>query len=153
MKILLPMVVLLSSFALAQVEVQEVNKQLVRDFFEVVLNAGELSRAGEFVTEDYVQHNPTIPKGLDGFVEGSGTWRAAFPNYHSTIKDIIAEDDRVWVWHTATGTQTGDYFDLAATGNHFELDVLDVFLVRDGKLAEHWDLFNFSVLVDQLRHE
>lgn len=153
MKVSLLTVVLLSSFTFAQVEQEKQNKMLVRDFFEVVLNEGELSRAGEFVAEDYVQHSPMVPQGLDGFVEGLATWRTAFPDYTSTIKDIIAEGDRVWVWHTATGTHMDDYFDLAATGNRFELEVLDVFAVRDGKLAEHWDLFNLSALMNQLTGE
>ena len=150
MRVLLLKVVLLSSFAFAQPAQEEANKQLVRDFFEVVLNEGDLSRAGEFVAESYVQHSPMVPQGLSGFVEGLEVWRTAFPDYTSTIKDIIAEDDKAWVWHTATGTHVNDYFDLAATGNRFELEMLDVFVVRDGKLMEHWDLFNFSVLVDQL---
>ena len=150
MRVLLFVFVLLSSFTFAQAEQEERNKTLVRDFFEVVLNEGELSRAGEFVAEDYVQHNPLVPQGLDGFKEGLGAWRTAFPDYRSTIKDIIAEDDRVWVWHTATGTHINDYAGLPATGNRFELDVLDVFRVRGGKLEEHWDLFNFSALADQL---
>lgn len=153
MRVPLLMIVLLSSFTLAQVEQEEQNKMLVRDFFAVVLNKGELSRAGEFVSEDYVQHSSMVPQGLSGFVEGLEVWRTAFPDYTSRIKDIIAEDDRVWIWHTATGTHVNDYFDLTATGNRFELDVLDVFVVRDGKLAEHWDLFNLSALMNQLTGE
>ncbi|MEM6430940.1 MAG: ester cyclase [Deinococcota bacterium] len=151
MKIIISVVALLISFGLSQtVSIQESNKQLVETFFTVVLNEGNLARAGEFIATDYIQHNPMVPQGLEGFVEGLALWRDAFPNYNSSINDIIAEGDKVWVWHTATGTHINDYFDLAATGNTFELDVLDIFVVRDGKLTEHWDIFYFSVLARQL---
>ncbi|MEM7738068.1 MAG: ester cyclase [Deinococcota bacterium] len=151
MKVTVSVVALLISFGLAQTgSVQESNKQLVETFFTVVLNEGNIARADEFIAPDYTQHNPMVPQGLEGFVAGLALWRGAFPDYRSSINDIIAEGDKVWVWHTATGTHVNDYFDLAATGNTFELDVLDIFVVQDGKLTEHWDIFYFSVLTSQL---
>lgn len=127
------------------------HKDLVRAFFDQVLNAGRLDLAKEYVALDYVQHNPMVPQGLQGFVDGLAAWRASFPDYHSTIKDVIAEGDRVWVWHTARGTQQGSFGNLPASGRAFELDVLDVFRVENGKFAEHWDLFNVPTLMQQLQ--
>lgn len=127
------------------------HKDLVRAFFDHVLNAGRLDLAKEYVAPDYVQHNPMVPQGFQGFLDGLAAWRASFPDYHSTIKDVIAEGDRVWVWHTARGTQQGSFGNLPASGRAFELDVLDVFRVENGKFAEHWDLFNVPALMQQLQ--
>lgn len=127
------------------------HKDLVRAFFDHVLNASCLDLAKEYIAPDYVQHNPMVPQGLQGFVDGLAAWRASFPDYHSTIKDVIAEGDRVWVWHTARGTQQGSFGNLPASGRAFELDVLDVFRVENGKFAEHWDLFNMPALMQQLQ--
>jgi steroid delta-isomerase-like uncharacterized protein len=126
------------------------HKDLVYTFFDTVLNAGRLELAQEYIAPEYVQHNPMVPQGLQGFVDGLSAWRVSFPDYHSTIKDVIAEGDRVWVWHTARGTQQGAFGELPASGRTFELDVRDIFRVENGKFAEHWDLFNVPALMQQL---
>ncbi|MFQ6094824.1 MAG: ester cyclase [Candidatus Bathyarchaeia archaeon] len=33
----------------------------------------------------------------------------AFPDFHETIEDIIAEGDKVWVFTTITATHIGEY--------------------------------------------
>ena len=44
------------------------NKRLVYDMYRIVLQAGLAGRAHEFVTENYVQHNPNAAQGLDGLI-------------------------------------------------------------------------------------
>lgn len=127
------------------------HKEFIRSFFAEVLNGGRLELAKDYIAPDYVQHNPMVPQGLQGFVDGLAAWRASFPDYRSNIRDIISEGDRVWVWHTARGTQHGAFGDLPASGRTFELDVLDVFRIENGKLTEHWDLFNITALMQQLQ--
>ena len=42
------------------------NKKLVYDMYRIVLQAGLWERAGEFIRDDYVQHNPNAGQGLSG---------------------------------------------------------------------------------------
>ena len=42
------------------------NKKLVYDMYRIVLQAGLWRRAGEFIRDDYVQHNPNAGQGLAG---------------------------------------------------------------------------------------
>ena len=43
------------------------NKKLAYDFFRIILRGRRLDRAAEFMTEDYIQHNPNADTGMAGF--------------------------------------------------------------------------------------
>lgn len=65
---------------------------------------------------------------------------SAFPDWHETIEDIIAEGDRVWVRITYTGTHRGEFMGLAPTGKKVTSRAVDIYRVVDGKLAEYWNV-------------
>lgn len=48
------------------------NKEIVEKMYEVVFNGHDLSRAHEFIREEYIQHNPRVKTGLDEFVHNNG---------------------------------------------------------------------------------
>ena len=43
------------------------NKEVVLWFYEEVFNAWDLSKLDEFMRDDYIQHNPTVEDGKEGF--------------------------------------------------------------------------------------
>ena len=60
-------------------------------------------------------------------------FRAAFPDWHSELHALIAEDDIVVERFTASGTQQGELMGVAPTGKHIELPGINIFRVRDGE--------------------
>ncbi|MGI8886517.1 MAG: ester cyclase, partial [Gaiellaceae bacterium] len=62
----------------------------------------------------------------------------AFPDSRFTIDDMIAEGDRVVTKKTFTGTQSGDFSGIPATGRTVTLQYVDIMRVRDGRIVEHW---------------
>lgn len=126
------------------------NQALVKRFFDTTLSAGDVSDIDQIIAEGYVQHNPLVPQGRDGFVSGLAEFRGAFPDYRSRIDRIVATDTEVWVLHTASGTQCGTYFDMAPSQRRFEIQILDIFRIEDGLLAEHWDVFPADRMMAQL---
>ena len=83
----------------------EENKQLIRAHFEELMNNKNLSKADDHLATDFIDHE--APPGFQG-VEGVKRYlagvREAFPNMHVTIKEMIAEDDRIVVRNTWRGT-------------------------------------------------
>jgi predicted ester cyclase len=65
--------------------------------------------------------------------------RAAF-NPRFTIEHLIAEGDKVAVMWANEGTHVGDWFGFTPTGKTVSTHGVDVYLLRDGRLAEHWDV-------------
>ncbi len=129
----------------------EKNKQIVRDLYEQIFQKHNLDLVDRFLHDDYVQHNPALPKGKAGFIEFHVAFFSAIPDIRPTINGMLAEGDLVWVFNTLRGTHTGEGFlGLAPTGNKIEYDVVDMFRLRDGKLCDHWDVADTKAFFLQL---
>ena len=74
----------------------EENKALVRRFVEEFWNKGNTASADELMAIDAEIHMPTGEMvDLDGLKRFASTFRGAFPDWHSTPEELIAEGERV----------------------------------------------------------
>ena len=127
------------------------NKQLIEDFINKVFIRHELDGLEEYVRDDYIQHNADCTQGRNGFIEFFTTIFNAVPDFSYTVKQIIAEDDFVWVYSRTTGTHTGGaWLGAPADGGRLDFDVVDMFRILDGKIAEHWDVADTYTFFAQL---
>ena len=132
-------------------DIAQKNKQLIKDFAKKVFIRHELDGLEKFIREDYIQHNTDCAQGREGFVEFFTTIFNAIPDFSYTIKQIIAEDDFVWMYSRTTGTHTGTpWLDTPPDGNRLDFDVVDMFRIKDGKIAEHWDVADTFTFFKQL---
>jgi predicted ester cyclase len=69
--------------------------------------------------------------------------RAAF-NPHFTLEHVLADGDKVAVMWTNRGTHVGEWFGIPPTGKTIATPGVDIFLLRDGRLAEHWDVVDVT---------
>lgn len=110
------------------------NKQLVYDMYRIVLQAGLASRAGEFIAVDYIQHNPNAAQGLAGivdYVRSTRPEREIKPVIDLPLINLVAEGDYV-VTSFVRPEKDQD-------GNTYYSSWFDMFRIKDGKIAEHWD--------------
>jgi steroid delta-isomerase-like uncharacterized protein len=131
---------------------QENNKAIVRRFYNEVLNQRNAGLLDELAVEDYVEHDPFPGMGdgreqlkarVNGFFHG-------FNPLHFTIEDVIAEGDKVVVRWKNAGKDVGGFMGIPATGKDFSIAGIDIHLVRDGKLAEHWHVVDLLSHMQQL---
>ena len=115
----------------------ETNKAIIRRLWEEVWNQGNLSVCDEIFDAAYEK----------GFAP---VLRAAFPDLHFTIEDMIAEDDKVVTRHTMTGTHQGEFMGIAPTGRPIEFTVIDILRLDQGKIVEHWAVQDRLALMQQL---
>ena len=122
----------------------EENKRLIRHFFDGV-NARDMA-AFEIFSPDAIHYNPFpgTPPGREGNKQGMLLLIAAFPDWHTTIEDLIAEGDKVVVRMTQRGTHQGTFFGLAATGKQVSVTGIAIFRLRHGQIVEEW------LITDQL---
>lgn len=118
----------------------EANKAIVRDFIEAYNNRSldYLELINSFVAPDYIDHSKNI--GREGLKQLFIMGLKAFPDWHETIEDIIAEGDKVWVRLTYTGTHKGEFMGLSPTGKKIAATAVDIYLIINGKLAEYWNV-------------
>lgn len=64
--------------------------------------------------------------------------RSAFPDKHTEIHQIVADDEKVACHCTVTATHKGRYFDADATGKRVVVHEMMFNHVRDGRLAVTW---------------
>jgi predicted SnoaL-like aldol condensation-catalyzing enzyme len=127
------------------------NKELVGRFLEDVFVRRDLSRLDEYIRDDYIQHNPDCPQGKAGFRDFFGVIFRALPDFRYTVKNVVADGDTVMAWCTTTGTHTGgNFLGQSASGNQVRFDVVDIFRMEDGLIAEHWDVADTFTFFSQL---
>ena len=130
---------------MAGAENENVNREVVRRVYEEVLNQGRLELLDDLAVADHVEHNPfpQQSQGVDGLKQRASMVRAAF-NPHFTIEHLIADGDKVAVMWANNGTHVGEWFGFAPTGKPVVTHGVDLYLLRDGRLAEHWDVVDVS---------
>jgi predicted SnoaL-like aldol condensation-catalyzing enzyme len=113
------------------------NKKAAFDLWRTVLVSGQVEKAADYMTEGYIQHNPTAPTGRAAFEE---IFRRFVPRQETVsetipgLVSILAEDDKV------VFALRREYDDPTAPGEKYTTTWFDMWRMEDGKLAEHWDV-------------
>jgi steroid delta-isomerase-like uncharacterized protein len=128
----------------------QTNKKLALHLYDL-LNKGSLDGIGDLVSTDYVEHDPLPGQGAgrDGAQDRFSIIISALAP-HFTIEDVIAEEDRVVVRWTNSGTHIGEFARIPPTGNTFRIAGIDIYRIQDGKLCEHWHVIDQLSMLGQL---
>lgn len=129
----------------------EENKALVRRFVEEVQSQHNLAALDELFSQDFIDHSGmTNPPTLEGSRQFFTMMFAAFPDMHMTIRQQLAEGDKVMTHKTLQGTHQGSFMGIPATGNEVSVDIIDIFTVTDGQITEHWTVGDMLTMMQQL---
>jgi predicted ester cyclase/heme-degrading monooxygenase HmoA len=80
----------------------KLQKESVRQLFEVALNQRKFDLVTNFIHPDYI--SPAGTKGVQAFTAQVSDLLKANPDFQWTIHEMIAEDNKVWArWTTTTG--------------------------------------------------
>ncbi len=121
-------------------------------------NSQDATRIAPLLTEDIVWHDPALPEPARGvgavqqFMRDG--WRA-FPDLHFSEPDRThrtADGDHVaWAWRM-TGTFNGplDPPGFAPTGRAMQVDGVDLWVMRDGRIAHYRAFYDLNDLSRQL---
>ncbi len=130
----------------------EDNKAVVRKFIDALFTDGDLGATDLYLAADFVNHDPPVGVGPDaeGMRAAGAMFRAAFPDWHSELHALVAEDDIVVERFTASGTHRGELMGVAPTNKHVELKGINIFRLRDGEITERWGRLDELGLFRQL---
>ncbi len=108
----------------------ENNKKTVVEFYDLMFNQGNPKCAIEkYAGEKYVQHNPHVQDGKEGFITYFLEMKKKYPGKKVVFKKIIAEDNYVVLHCKQKWPGLPDYAGI------------DIFRLDDnGKIVEHWDV-------------
>jgi predicted SnoaL-like aldol condensation-catalyzing enzyme len=111
----------------------ERNKVLVLDAMTSLFQRHDVSAVERLYAPDYMQHNPMIPQGRDALKTLIGNLSKDFyyePGLLVAEGDLVAIHGRIRGWWAAPPQV-----------------VIDIFRVKGGMLAEHWDVLQDDVPV------
>ncbi|MBP1703974.1 MAG: ester cyclase [Chloroflexi bacterium] len=127
------------------------NKDIVRRFVEEMQNQHNPDLIDEMFSPDFVDYsgraNPPTREGVRPFFAYLFN---AFPDLRFEIQQQLAEGDRVMTYKVFYGTHLGDFMGIPPTGKQVVFDNIDIFTVKDGKLAAHWTVGDHLSLMQQL---
>lgn len=121
------MISMQSTFALNNKQ-QEINKQVVTEFYNEVINKKDFGAASKHLGSHYTQHNPTAADGAQGLQTFIQFLRDNYPQAKSEIKRIFADGDYV-ILHVHSIREP----------NTRGRAIFDLFKLENGKIVEHWD--------------
>ncbi len=130
----------------------EQNKALCRRLYAAV-SSGDFDVLDQIVVPNFVEHEmvaPGMPAGRDGLKALFRMVRQAMPDMVMTPEDIVAEGDRVAVRAVMTGTQTGEFLGIPASGKHVEITVMDLHRIENNQFTEHWGVSDMMALMTQI---
>jgi steroid delta-isomerase-like uncharacterized protein len=130
----------------------EENKAKVQRMIEEVWNKGDLALVDDLVAPNYVYHFPGREdiKGSEGLKQFAIMLRTAFPDFHITIDDIVAEGDEVACRYTYQGTHKGEFLGIAPTGKQFKATGIMISHISGDKEVEVWESIDRIGMLQQI---
>ena len=129
----------------------EANKALTLRYWEEVANKGNLDLIEEICAPDYVCHEVDQDiRGPEGVRQFIFMLRAAFPDLHVTVEDVIAEGDKIVQRWTGRGTHQGELMGIPPTGNRVSVAGITISRFKDGKVSEEWEVYDMMGMMQQL---
>lgn len=127
----------------------QANKTLMQRFLDCSIS-NDTADLLALLSPDYIAHIPTGPANREGFVQHNSVFNEAFSDKQIMVKDLVAENDTVVARIVWRGTQTGEFMGMPATGKTVEINAYVTEKIKDGKLVEHWSLFDRLGMMQQL---
>lgn len=127
-------------------------KAIVHRYYEQMWNHWRLDLAAELLLADIRFRGSfgTEAHGITAFKRYMGTVRAAFPDFHNKIIDLVVEEDRAAVRLSYEGTHLGELFSIPPTRRKIRYAGAAFYKFRGRKIANGWVLGDVASLRRQL---
>lgn len=108
---------------------EEVNRKLVLEFYDRVLNQKDADAAPQYIGSTYKQHNPLVPDGIAALQVYVRGLKERSPLSRSIVKRSFVEGDHV-ILHVHS----------IRSPEERGVAIIDIFRLENGKIVEHWDV-------------
>jgi predicted ester cyclase len=127
----------------------ERQREIIDIVYNKGLNAGDLSVADKYLTEDYESHG-----SYDDSIRGPASFKMtinmqhrAFSDVAYEVLDIVTEGDKSAIRWVMRGRHTGPFIGVPATGLEIEHHAMILLRFEGDQIAERWGVVdNFTLL-------
>lgn len=131
------------------------NESFIHRWFEEVWNNQSEEAIDEMFAEDGIANglndadgNPL--RGPENFKTLHRAFLSAYPDLKITIEDTISEGDKIAARCKVSGTHTGEGLGIAPTDSVVEFTGIAIVKIKDGKIVEAWNEFDFMKMYSQV---
>lgn len=130
----------------------EANAEFVHRWFEEVWNKKRPEAVDEMLAANGVGYG--LPagdiRGPAEFKEYQRALLSAYPDLKVIVEDTVVEGDKIAARCRVTGVHQGEGLGLAPTNQPVDFTGMVFLRVKDGKIIEAWNEFNFMKMYEQV---
>jgi len=117
----------------------EKNKEIVRQFYELVVNTGNLDLVEEYVSDQFreVYDGITTDSGIEGAKYLVIGIRSTYKDLNIKITRQYAEGDAIISQYTMVATHAGRWRGIRPSGKQITVTGVNIDRVENGKIVEH----------------
>lgn len=128
---------------------------MMHRWFEEVWNKGRESAIDEMSWHDVRGHGLKGPDGnevdgMEAFKAYYRQMRSALSDIHVAVEDVITEGDLTVARCVVTAKHTGEGLGKPPKGNPLHFTGMAMARIKDGKIAEAWNNFDFLSMYQQM---
>jgi predicted ester cyclase len=115
-------------------------------------DAGDLDAFDELLHADAVIHAPLGLSTATAEAE-KAVWAralAAMPDLRHDVREVVVDGDVEMARVVVTGTMVADFAGVEGTGRRFQIDQAVITHLRDGRVAEAWEIADITALRAQV---
>jgi len=129
----------------------ETTKKVARREVEEFESQGNLAVASEVFAPDYRLYFPGYPPmDVEGHKILISAFHAGFPDMRITVEDQVAEGNRVTNRLTVTGTHSGDFQGIPATGRKVSIPAINIMRFEGNRIVELRGVLDVMGLMQQI---
>ena len=131
----------------------EDSKKLLENMYEA-LNAQDLEAHHKYWHDNMVLHGPPgfgDIHGIENFkYKVLKPFYEAFPDYHVKNDIVVAEGEWISATGFLTGTHSGTYLGVEATGRSIKMQFSDFWTIKDGKFLDNYVMVDNHGVFEQM---
>lgn len=130
-------------------------KTTMHEWFEEVWNQRKAETIGRLLAADAVVHGITDENGNElrgpkAFERFHAVYLNAFPNMAVEVLDSLAEGDKLACRCVIRAKHEGEWLGIAPTKKQVEITGMCIVYIKDGKITEAWNNFDFLTMYTQI---
>jgi len=117
------------------------------------INTADESLAQQLISPTAKFHVPGQSEPLEGpkgYLTIIAMMRSGFPDIQWSLKDMVAEDDKVAVRYIMEGTHLGTFFGVPATGKTIMIQAINFYRLNDEQIIEEFGQPDLLELLQQI---
>ena len=127
------------------------NKEIIKRFYEELVNQRRIGLADELISNDFDDH-AARGSGLENFKTLYAIMLRIFPDIQARIEDLIGEGDKVAARVEFTATQAASFRGFPPASRKVTFSGMDFFRFKNGKIVERWAQRDFLGMLEKLGH-